>query len=163
MSSKIKCANDKLDELFKSSTYDDNTQAAITYFVGNKDRLKYLLTAYKIKDRYSILLRHLNNQFANCNENMLKPILAKHGIHDDCADKYFYRMILYIVIPLFIIIFISMVQSIGEVALLICTFGGMALSFFIWIIISVTVDTSCRPLFMKSEYRKMGTPKRRLI
>ena len=159
----VKSANDKLDELFKSSTYDDNTQAAITYFVGNKDRLKYLLTAYKIKERYRIIVNHLNTQFGNCNENMLIPILANHGIHAQISDYWFNRISLFMVIPVYMVLLIYLFQIIGPTAVLVCVFLAIVTKIIICSIISIIVECSFKPLFMKREYRKMGTPKSKLI
>ena len=77
---KIADATIKLDNLLIDKTFDEPTQSALIYFTANKDKLKYLLTAYNIDDRHYVLLTHLKDQFGKINVDMLRPALNKELI-----------------------------------------------------------------------------------
>lgn len=77
---KIADATSELDNILVAKTFDEPTQSALIYFTANKDKLKYLLTAYNIDDRHYVLLTHLKDQFGKINVDMLRPALNKELI-----------------------------------------------------------------------------------
>ena len=77
---KIADATSELDNILVAKTFDEPTQSALIYFTANKDKLKYLLTAYNIDDRHYVLLTHLKSQFGKINVDMLRPALNKEWI-----------------------------------------------------------------------------------
>lgn len=159
---KIADATNRLDKIVIKSTFDESTQNALIYFTGNKDKLKYLLTAYKISDRYDILVNHLKNQFGdNINVHMLRPHIIKFGIWD-IPRLTFINWAVPIILSL--IIFCSLLYIIGLhfFSILLSILG----TFFLFIMIGALVEcvNDSNVVFYRNskEYRSLPKPKKML-
>lgn len=153
---KIADATNRLDEIVIKSTFDESTQNALIYFTGNKDKLKYLLTAYKISDRYNILVGHLKNQFGDkINIHMLRPHIIKHGIWD-VPRLTFINWAVPIILSL--IIFCSLLYIVGLLSII--------ATFVLFVMIGALVEcvNDSNVVFYRNskEYRSLPKPKKML-
>lgn len=68
---------------YSDKNIDKNTADAYAYFIANEQELKYLLSAYKVTNRYTIMIRHFTNVFGQVNEEQLKWLLNRNGIYNN--------------------------------------------------------------------------------
>lgn len=159
---KIADATNRLDEIVIKSTFDESTQNALIYFTGNKDKLKYLLTAYKISDRYNILVDHLKNQFGDkINIHMLRPHIIKHGIWD-IPRLTFINWAVPIILSL--IIFCSLLYIVGLhfFSLLLSIIATFVLFVIIGALVECVNDSNVVFYRNSKEYRSLPKPKKML-
>jgi len=159
---KIADATNRLDEIVIKSTFDESTQNALIYFTGNKDKLKYLLTAYKISDRYNILVDHLKNQFGDkINIHMLRPHIIKHGIWDITRLTFINWAVPIILSP---IIFCSLLYIVGIhfFSILLSLLATFLLFVMIGALVECVNDSNVVFYRNSKEYRSLPKPKKML-
>ena len=79
----VKRKSDELKNVisqYSNNQIKENTDNAVTYLLANMDGLKYLLSAYNIKDRQRIMLNHLNQHFGKIDNHVITKILNKERI-----------------------------------------------------------------------------------
>ncbi len=84
MNTVIKEKTEAIKEIVKlcgsSDTYEENTRNAVTYFINNKEDLKYLLSAYKISNRSEVALDHFRREFGHHNKDEIRRLLNREKV-----------------------------------------------------------------------------------
>lgn len=95
-----------LSNCIGNSSIEENTKNACTYFINNKEGLKYLLSAYNVLERHYIIRKHLGKNFGQLNWKLINKLLLKERIYPRNVINFFTY-----ILPA--IIYISIVLSIS--------------------------------------------------
>ena len=146
-----------LDRMFNehvNTNSIDVTEEAIAYIIANRDRLRYLASAYEWKSRQEQLFSHIRREFGDeiCFNDIYKAI-----------RKYICPSSNYVFVSMLIILLLITVPIIYThdmgIYIIINIIGGVFMALVIYIVLN---ETYFRPYCLSKLYRKLNKPKQLL-
>ncbi len=139
-----------------SSNRVDITAAAVTYFISNKDKLKYLLSAHIINDRSETMLNHLIINFGDIDRNVIIKLLNKEKIYSKSRINFLTYVLPAILLVAVLFISTWSTKSLG--VFLISVISSLVL-YFIWAVIFENRNkTKALTYRLSKEHRSLCIP-----
>lgn len=159
----VKRKSDELKNVisqYSNNQIKENTDNAVTYLLANMDGLKYLLSAYNIKDRQRIMLNHLNQHFGKIDNHVITKILNKERIYSVKLMKFLTYILPFIILVITFISFNLYMISAGWFIF------SLLVGTFLYLLIGVYLEsrnkTSALTYRLSKEYKHLYKPNQKL-
>lgn len=159
----VKRKSDELKNVisqYSNNQIKENTDNAVAYLLSNMDGLKYLLSAYNIKERQRIMLNHLSQHFGKIDNHVITKILNKERIYSVKLMKFLTYVLPSIILMIAFIIF--NLYMISLVWFVLSLLAGIFLYLLIGVYLENRNKTCALTYRLSKEYKHLYKPNQKL-